>query len=90
MAVVELLVAVVLRMPEVVGSKLQIRRPFRDGVLVEAVEAGLVDDIEDGLLGVGDRQGGVAGCGLAVSLHTDHRTEVDALLRIACGVACHC
>ena len=87
--VVELPVAVVLRVPEVVGSIFQIRCPFHDWVFVKAIEAGLVDDIEDGLFGVGNGQGGVTGSGLSVGLHTDHRTKMDALLRIASGVACH-
>ena len=55
MTVIELLVAVVLCMPEVIGGILQIGGPFGDGVLVEAVETRLIDDIEDGLLGMGDR-----------------------------------
>ena len=51
---VELIVTHVLRVPQVVGCLLQIGRTFLDGMLVEAVEAGLVDDIDDGLLGLGD------------------------------------
>ena len=56
MTAVELVETVVLRVPDVVGSLLQIGCSLRDGMLVEAVETRLVDDIEDGLLGMTDGQ----------------------------------
>ena len=89
MATIELLIAEVLRVPEVVGGILQIGGSFLHRVLVETVETRLIDNIEDGLLGMGDGQRRVAGCCLAVGLHTDHRTEMDALLRVTRGVPRH-
>ena len=60
-----------------------------DGVLVETIEAGLIDDIDGGLLGIGDGDRRV-GCGhLSIGLHAEHRAEMDALLCIACSVARH-
>ena len=53
---VEIGIRIVLRMPEVVGGVLQIGCTLADGMLIEAIETSLVDDIEDGLLGVGDSQ----------------------------------
>ena len=58
-------------------------------MLVEAVEAGLVDDIDDGLLGLGDGERRVAGSHLTIRLHTEHGAEVGTLLRVAGGVARH-
>ena len=76
-------------MPEVIGGILKIRGCLTHGMLVEAIEAGLIDDIEDGFLGIGDGQRGVAGSCLAVCLDADHRTEMDTLLSVTCGVTCH-
>ena len=58
MASVEIIIAIVLRMPEVIGGILKIRSCLTDGMLVKAVKAGLIDDVEDGFLGVGDGQRG--------------------------------
>ena len=58
-------------------------------MLVEAVETCLVDNIENSFLGVADSQRRVAGSGLAISLHGNHRTEVDALLGITRSMPCH-
>ena len=58
-------------------------------MLVETVETRFVHDIDDRLFGFGDGERRVAGSYLAVSLYAEHRTEVGALLRIACSVSCH-
>ena len=76
-------------MPDVIIRLLQIGSSLRDGMLVEAVETRLVDDIENSFLGVADSQRRVAGRGLAISLHGNHRTEVDALLGITRSMPCH-
>ena len=68
MAVIELVVCIILGMPDVISRLLQIGSSLRDGMLVEAVETRLVDDIENSFLGVADSQRRVAGSGLAVSL----------------------
>ena len=54
MAGVELIEAVVLRVPDVVSYHLQIVCSFANGVLVESVKAGLVNDIDDSLFGLCD------------------------------------
>ena len=89
MTAVELVETVVLRMPDVVGSLLQIGCSLRDGMLVETVETRFVDDIEDSLLGMTDGQRRVAGCRLSIRLHGNHRTEMDALPAVASGMSRH-
>ena len=56
MAIVEFVESEVLRVPDVVGDILQIGRTLIDGMLVEAIEAGFVDDIDNRFLGMGDGQ----------------------------------
>ena len=56
MASVELIEAEVLRMPDIIGDSLQIRCSLVDGMLVEAVKAGFIDDIDNGFFSVGDGQ----------------------------------
>ena len=58
-------------------------------MFVETIEARLIDQIEDGLFGMRDRQGGVTCRHITIGLHREHRTEVDALVGIACGMTCH-
>ena len=90
MPLAELAVSQVLRVPDVIGGTVQIGCPFCDGVFVEAVEARLVHQIDRSLLGIPDGQRRVGSRHLSVRLHTEHRTEVDALLWVACGVASLC
>ena len=61
MAIVEFIESEVLRVPDVVGDILQIGRTLIDGMLVEAIEAGFVDDIDNRFLGMGDGQRGIGG-----------------------------
>ena len=89
MACIELIERHVLRMPHVVSHHLQIVGALTNGVLVEAVKACLVDDVDDSLLGLADGERGVAGSHLSVGLHAEHGAEVRALLRIACSVSGH-
>ena len=89
MAGVEIVEGIVLSVPDVVGSILKIWGSCTDRMLVEAVETRLVDDVEDSLLRMGDRQGRVAGHGLSISLYRDHRAEVDTLLRVASRMPRH-
>ena len=56
MPLIECLEGVIPGMPGIVCSPLQIGRPLLDGVLVKAVEAGLVDHIEYSFLGMTDGQ----------------------------------
>ena len=86
---VELVVAVVLRVPQVVGGLFEIGCALSDGVLVEAVEARLVHDIDDSLLGVADGERRVLCRHLSVGLHREHRAEVDGLPCVAQGVSRH-
>ena len=56
MTTVEIIITVVLRVPDVVGGVLQIGSALTDWVLVETIETGLIDDVEDGLMRIGDGQ----------------------------------
>ena len=89
MPFVELVKTEILRVPDVIGNVLQVGCSLIDGMFVEAVKASLVDDIDNCLLGIRDGQRRVGSRHLSISLHIEHRTEVDALLRITCGIACH-
>ena len=90
MAAVELVVSIVLCVPDVVGSFLQVRRALLDGMSVEPVEAGLVDHVDNGLCGMADGQRRVGGRHLSVGLHREHGAEVYAFLRVARCVPGHC
>ena len=69
MALIELLIAQVLRVPQVVSYRFQIGGALTNGVLVEAVEARLVDNIDDGIGGLGDGERRVACSHFAISLY---------------------
>ena len=89
MTLVELFVAHVLGVPQVVGDHLQIVGSLFYWMLVEAVKACLVDDVDNCFFCFGNGERRVAGSHLAVSLHAEHRAEVGTLLWIARCVACH-
>ena len=86
---VELIVTQVLRVPDVIGSILQIWSAFADGMLIEAIETRLVDNVEDGLFGIRDSNRRVGCSYLAIGLYAKHRAEVDAFLGIASSVTRH-
>ena len=88
-AIVELIEAEILSVPDVVGSILQIGCCLFYRMLVEAIETRLVDEIEDGLFRMTDSQRGVACQYLPIGLHREHGTEVNALIGIACGMTSH-
>ena len=69
MASIEFIIGVVLRVPEVVGYQLEIVGAFTNRVLVEAVKAGFVYDVDNGFLGLGDGERRIAGGHLAIGLH---------------------
>ena len=56
MTAIELFISVVLGVPDSVGSILQIRSAFVDRVLVEAIETGLVNQVENHFFRMGDGQ----------------------------------
>ena len=89
MAGQEFLITIVLGVPDVIRGIIEIGGTLADGMLVEAVETGLVDEVEDGLLGMGDGQRRVAGRYFSIGLGFQYRAEMDALLRITRSMACH-
>ena len=54
MSLAELIIAVVHGVPDIVDCSVQIVCSLIDGMLVETVETGLVDDVDNRLLGLGD------------------------------------
>ena len=54
MAAVEFVECEILRVPDVIGDILQIGCALIDGMLVETIETGLIDNIDDGFLGIRD------------------------------------
>ena len=84
----ELLIAEVLGVPDIVGSLFQIGSTLLDGMLVKAIEAGAVDDVDDGLLSITDSQTAVAGLdGSLFGISLKDGAEMDALHRVAYGMA---
>ena len=65
----ELVIGIVLGMPDIVRSILYIRCTLLYRVFVIPVETGFVDQINDGFLGIRNRQRRVGSAHLSVSLH---------------------
>ena len=88
MPLAELVIAVILRVPDIIHDSIQIRRTIIDRMLVETVEAGLVDHIDDSLVGITDSQRRVAIHHITIRIGFHYRTEMDALQRITCSMSC--
>ena len=78
-----LLVADILGVPAIVNSTFDVGCPFLDGMLVETVEACLINDVQDGIGSLGDGQRRVAGRHMAIGLHPQDGGKVDALHFVA-------
>ena len=90
MTFAQLTVGVIHQMPCLVGCHVDIVGSLGDRMLVEPVEAGRVDDIDDGLGDSAELQGGVDDLYAAVAMgHLEHGAIVNALFGIACGMAEH-
>ena len=88
MALTKLLIAEVPGVPDVVGSLFQIGSTLLDGMLVKAIEAGAVDDVDDGLMSITDSQTAVAALdGSLFGISLKDGAEMDALHRVAYGMA---
>ena len=89
MATAELIVAQVLGVPEVVGGVLDVGGTLANGMAVEAVEAGLTDDVEHQFGGIADGERCVAGLHPSVGLRPEDGAEVYALFGRTSGMARH-
>ena len=90
MADQQLVVGIVHQMPRIIGSHVDIVGSLADRMLVETVETGLIDNVDDGLSDTAELQGGIDHLHVAVAVfHLQHGAIVDAVFRIARGMAEH-
>ena len=90
MTFAQLTVGVIHQVPCLVGCHVDIVGSLGDRMLVEPVETGRVDDIDDGLGDSTKLQGGVDDLYAAVAMgHLEHSAIVNALFGIAGGMAEH-
>ena len=87
MSLTEIFIAVILRMPDIIYHIIQIRCSIIDRMLVETVKAGLVNDINDCIVGITDGHRRVADRHLTIRLGFQNRTEMNALQRVTRGMA---